>query len=257
MMIEKCLIIENRQLFPHFYQMDLEAQHIASKALPGQFIMVKTGQNYDPFLKRPMCISLIDQERGRISYIYQVKGRGTALLSEIVAGAALEISGPIGNGWHIDGASEKVLLVGGGVGITPLLPLAECLHARHIKSHILLGAAHKGQLFGYDRLRYLGNLQVTTEDGSQGQQGNVTMLLPPKPAFDMVYCCGPRALMAAVAAWAHQYDLPCQVSLEERMGCGIGTCMGCVCMTKAADEKLSYKRICCDGPVFDSREVFF
>jgi dihydroorotate dehydrogenase electron transfer subunit len=256
MIVENSLIISNSKLCCDFYRLKVLSAQIAQEAAPGQFVMLKTSKTYDPFLKRPMCISHIDRENGQIACIYAVKGRGTSLLAAMSAGETLEISGPLGHGWQVDAGCKKALLIAGGIGITPLLPLAKQLRDQGCDCHILWGVACKDQLFACHELAACGRLLIATEDGSEGETGFVTTILPSQPAYDMIYCCGPKPLLAAVAAWTETHDLPCQISLEERMGCGLGTCMGCVCQTQAGEDR-HYKRICHDGPVFDSREVVF
>ncbi|MGI6360817.1 MAG: dihydroorotate dehydrogenase electron transfer subunit [Bacillota bacterium] len=254
MIIENCLITANQQLNKDNYQMELQAPQIAKAAAFGQFIMLKTSETYDPFLKRPMGISSVFDER--IRFIYCLKGRGTELLSQMLPGSLMEVMGPIGNGWSIPQKAQKVLVVAGGVGIAPLLDLVKHFFQHKVACTCLWGLQDKEQLFKVEELKLWSDLQVVTEDGSCGEKGYVTLLLPEEPSYDMVYCCGPQPLMAKVAEWAEKKQQPCQVSLGERMGCGVGTCMGCVCKIKEGDHQ-SYKRVCCDGPVFDSREVIF
>jgi dihydroorotate dehydrogenase electron transfer subunit len=210
----------------------------------------------EPFLKRPMGINVIDMARGQIRVVYRMVGYGTRLLAERRVGEYLQVLGPLGNGWQLSPV-RRVLLVGGGAGIAPLLPLAVELARSGADCEAMLGASSAAEIPCVEEFATLSRLSVATLDGSRGALGPVSRWLPAQPpVYDMVYCCGPQPLMRKVAAWAGQHDLPCQVSLEEHMGCGFGVCMGCACAVKAAESKqTAYKRVCCEGPVFDSKEV--
>jgi len=258
MIVEKALVISNRQIATGIYQMDLLAPQSAELARAGQFFMLKTTPYLDPFLKRPMSINKIEKEKGQLRFIYDVVGRGTAIMSGIMESENIEITGPCGNGWLTEQKISRALLVGGGTGIAPLLPLAIELKRAGALVDIFLGAARADRLFNEDDLAAYGNISIATDDGSKGQKGTIACLLPDGGgAYDMVYTCGPNPMMAAVAKWAEKNALPCRVSLEERMGCGIGTCVGCVCALKGADGQPAYRRVCKEGPVFDAKEVLF
>jgi dihydroorotate dehydrogenase electron transfer subunit len=248
-------------LSPNIYQLDLLAPRISETIVAGQFVMLKLSETYDPFLKRPFGVNGIDRTNGILRFIYFVRGRGTRFLSEFPEGSVIELTGPLGNGWEVNPENHHVLIVGGGSGIAPLLPLSKELHSVKIETDILLGATTGEALFDLEEFKKCGYMRITTEDGSEGETGVVTDILPADPVYDAVYVCGPKAMMAAVAEWAERNGIPCQVSMEEHMGCGIGTCMGCVCAIHDTERKnkdgIAYKRICKEGPVFDSREVAF
>jgi len=257
---EQAAIDVNYRLAADYYQMDFDAPGMAALAKPGQFVMVGVGgeESYDPFLPRPMGINIIDRQRGKISIIYQVVGRGSRLLAAKQAGDTCALLGPLGNGWPLDiGATGgKALLVGGGTGCAPLLPLASELARRGIAFDVLLGARNAdGLLCRPQFAAYADKLAVATEDGSAGTQGLVSLLFPPQASYEVIYTCGPQPMMKAASRWAKELDVRCLVSLEEHMACGIGACMGCVTLIKTPDGKEQNLRICCDGPVFDSREV--
>ena len=240
-----------------FYLMELLAPSIARQARPGQFLMITVDDGDSPFLKRPMGINMIDPQNGSLRIIYQLKGIGTKKLSQIRPGTHIDVLGPSGNGWYIPSGLSKICLIGGGSGAASLLPLAQTLKKEHgADIDLILGGRTVSQLICLDEFNSTGRLFLATEDGSLGKQGMIDIYLDNNPEYDQVYCCGPTPMMQAVAAWAAANDLPCQVSLEERMGCGYGVCMGCVCATKSTDSQVSYKRVCREGPVFDSREVF-
>ncbi len=241
-----------------FYRLLFAAPQIAAVARSGQFLMIPPSTNDYPFLKRPMGINSIDREEGLVGVIYQTKGSGTKMLSQLTETTSLNILGPLGNGWQIKENLAKVCLVGGGSGIGPLLPLAQ-----ELKMHgaadidIIIGGKNSAAIVCEEDFRKYGNLLLATEDGSAGTKGMASVHFSDNIAYDYIYSCGPTAMMKAVAAWAEQKNIPCQVSLEERMGCGYGVCVGCVCKAQATDGTISHKRICCDGPVFPAKEVFF
>ncbi len=255
--IHRGLIISNRAILPQYWQMEFKIENGVNSVLPGQFIMVKAGKTSDPLLGRPMGLNSIDKKGNTLGIIYQIVGKGTKLLSELSPGDELSYTGPWGNGWGIDPGLKKALLVGGGAGIAPLLPLAEELAALGCQLDIYLGASNSQRLFNMKEMSACGRVIIATIDGSLGYKGMVDELLPRDKVYDAVFTCGPKSMMAKIAAWSQGLNMPCQVSMEERMGCGIGTCMGCVCATKNKAGESSYKRICREGPVFDSREVDF
>ena len=255
--MEDARILCNFQVLPDYWQMDFEAPSLAERAKSGQFVMVRVGNSLDPVLRRPMGLNIIDKEHGVLGIIYQIVGRGTKLLTQYKAGDKLSVSGPWGNGWSVNPNYKKVALVGGGAGAAPLLPLAHEFYEAHCQMDIFLGATHRKRLLNDEVLGELGQLHIATLDGSLGRKAMVHEILPPGAKYDMVYTCGPNPMMARVSEWAQREGIPCQVSLEERMGCGIGTCMGCVCECQDDSGAVLMKRICRPGPVFDSREVIF
>lgn len=259
MNIEEALVVSNENVGIRYFALTLAAPRISEAARPGQFVMIAPSLGLDPFLKRPMGINVIDSAKGQIRVVYRVVGRGTDTLSKYHAGDKISLLGPAGHGWDIC-QGRRALLIGGGSGIAPMLPLATELACLGLDCEALLGASSAQELACVEEFARLCHFSVATLDGSLGIHGPVTQLLPPEPTlYDMVYCCGPKPLMHKVALWAELHDLPCQVSLEEHMGCGFGVCMGCVCPTHAPDAKEGdepiYKRVCCEGPVFDSQEV--
>ncbi len=256
MLTEQAKILANKPLSRHLHELSLELPQISAKAKPGQFVMIKAAAEQDPFLKRPMGINLIAATNGQIRLIYQIHGHGTQILSRQQVGQSLEVLGPLGNGWQINNQANHVLLVAGGSGAAPILPLAIALNRQNITCDILLGAQTADHLMCVSDFEDVAYLRIATNDGSVGEKGKVINLLSDQPLYDQVYTCGPKPLMQHVALWAAKHNIPCQVSLEEHMGCGFGVCMGCVCPTKAADDQaMRYKRVCCEGPVFDGLEV--
>ena len=241
-----------------FFRMELHAPEIAAQALSGQFLMVAPTDGQDPFLKRPMAICHMQRNEGRVGILYQVIGKGTAILSQAQSGETLEVLGPLGNAWYMPPAdTKKILLIGGGAGLAPMLPLATALAERGLSIDVFIGWHDASHLPSLEDLPPLAKVRITTEDGSLGEKGRVDMLLKEASGYDMAYACGPEPLMKKTAVWAKENGTPCQVSLEARMGCGFGICMGCVCDHEDEEGHISYKRVCREGPVFWAEEVFF
>jgi dihydroorotate dehydrogenase electron transfer subunit len=224
-------------------------KRLADEAGAGQFLHIKCGEGI--ILRRP--ISIADVQDAEITIVFDVRGKGTLWLSELLAGDTLDILGPLGNGFDLpDG---DVILVGGGVGVPPLLYAAKSIQGRVTS---ILGFRDKDKMLLLDAFKNAcEEVYVTTDDGSYGIHGTVIRPLEPllkDGRFKAVLTCGTRPMMAAVAKLCKQYDLPCQVSLEERMGCGVGACLVCACETlKNGVQHMSH--VCIDGPVFDARNV--
>lgn len=242
------------------FEMELLAPAVATKAKPGQFVMIKPNAVGQPFLGRPMGIYDVNEEKGSISIMFEVHGGGTLLLAQAKPGDMLPLIAPLGNGFAVQ-ESGRALVIGGGIGVAPLYPLICELKRRDVYTEVRLGAQTSDRILAMDRLMSKDvPLDIYTDDGSWGTQGypskGLLDMLQEYP-FGMVYCCGPMPLMRSVAQICRMAGVPCQVSLEERMGCGFGICVGCVVDHKAADGTISKKRVCYDGPVFEGKEVFF
>ncbi len=208
---------------------------------PGQFVNIRIDGKY---LRRP--ISVCDYEDGRLTLIYKVVGDGTQALSSQKSGM-VNLLYPLGNGYNLDKATKKTVLIGGGVGVPPLYFLAKELIKRGIKPSVILGFLDADSAFLYREFEELGlNVKVATNDGSMGTKGFVTDIST--DGYDMLYCCGPEPMLRSV------YKLPIdgEFSFEERMGCGFGACMGCSCKTVTG-----YKRICKEGPVLAKSEILW
>jgi len=251
-------VLSNTQVAQGFYNLVLEDPVLAQRAEPGQFLNIRVAKSTAPLLRRPISIHWV--EENRVEILFQVVGQGTSLLAEVKQGELLDVQGPLGQGFRIEPAGRQVLL-GGGMGIAPLGYLAQRLQGQKITC--LLGSrdAESFRACGGERLRSLGlETQISTDDGSLGHKGLVTELLKAALAEAqaekiMIYACGPKPMLSAVAGFALDKGIPCQVSLEEHMACGVGACLGCVCQGVSADGQESRKRVCADGPVFDVREV--
>lgn len=256
------LMAEVRDIFAvaeGIYELELGAPEVAAKAKPGQFLMIRPNKLGEPFLGRPMGIYDTDVEAGTVTILFEVHGHGTELLATVQKGDQLPLIAPLGNGFTVPEQAGRVMIVGGGIGIAPLYPLARALAGAGIETEIVIGAQTADRLLAMDRLVALGMpVHVYTDDGTMGKKGYPSAGVAERLAaekFDQVFCCGPMPMMRGVAAICEEQGVSCQVSLEERMGCGFGICVGCVIDHKAADGTLSKKRVCYDGPVFDSREV--
>ncbi|SHE47649.1 dihydroorotate oxidase B, electron transfer subunit [Caldanaerobius fijiensis DSM 17918] len=245
----KSSILFNRLLAPGIYQMAFSCADIARSASPGQFVHIKLNDS-GHILRRPFSISNII---GDIVYIvYQVRGSGTLIISRLKSGDEIDVIGPLGRGFDISRTKNRALIVGGGLGIAPLLYLSRMLSN---KSEVFLG--YKDHLFLVEEFEHP---IVSTETGISGYRGFVTdalkEYLESSPMADIIYACGPVGMLKAVKSISQHYGIPCQVSLEERMGCGIGACLVCSCKIKAEDG-WHYMRVCADGPVFMADEVIF
>jgi dihydroorotate dehydrogenase electron transfer subunit len=240
-----------------YYRLVLRAPETAAAALPGQFVMLRVSENLDPLLARPFGISSVPS-RSSIEIIYRIAGMGTSLLSRVEAGHTLSLLGPLGKGFPLPEKSATPVLVGGGSGFPPLHFLAQRAGSR---AHFFIGSKNRECLPPASIIRSFkevtSRVHVATEDGSMGASGMSTDILNAfltkleKKTHLVLYACGPHAMLAAVGRIAAEHSLPCYVSMEERMACGLGACMGCSIPMKAG----GYKRACKEGPVFDSREI--
>lgn len=253
-----CKIIENKKVAQRFYKMRIEAPYIAGKAQPGQFVEVKCSCGTDPLLRRPLGVHRI--LKNGIELLYEIVGKSTELLSEKKRGGCLDIIGPLGNGFIYDPKALRPyapILVAGGIGVAPLMALAEKISAKRMGSHIIIGARSSSGILCEKQFKDLGCfVMVSTEDGSKGHKGYATDILKHllktiNCQSSGIYACGPHPMLKAAAHMARYMSIPCQVSLEERMACGVGVCLGCP--VKMKENK--YKMVCKDGPVFDAKEI--
>ncbi len=245
------IVAAQTRLSADIWQVDIICPEIASIAQPGQFVTIRVNGLHVPLLRRPFGVSGVNKDEGKFSLIYRIVGEATQLLGLLPVGQRINLLGPLGHGFTLD--AKKALLVGGGVGLAPLHFLAERAPLHTLD--VLIGGRSAAEVFW--EVLFKNNTQnqyVTTDDGSYGTKGTVNALLPQLLAagtYDRVYVCGPSPMMKAVAAVVEQYNIPCQVSLEKYMGCGLGACLSCSC----AGRNGKRMKICKDGPVFDSREV--
>lgn len=249
-------VISQEQIAADIYSMWFESSSIASRAGAGQFVSVYCDDGAH-LLPRPISICEIDRRNGRIRLVYRIAGYGTRSFSEKKAGDRLTVMGPLGNGYSI--AQEqcepdsRVLLVAGGIGIPPMLQLAKDLPG---EKTIVLG--YKDELFLQKAFAQYGRVVIATEDGSCGVPGNVLDAIRQQELTgDMICSCGPTPMLRAVKAFAQEKAIPAWISLEERMACGVGACLGCVCKSTEIDSHshVHNKRVCKDGPVLNAAEV--
>jgi len=254
-------VVSNNRIGEEYYRMVLHVSGFDGTPLPGQFVHVRISDRYPPLLRRPFSILKV-QGKSSIELLYKVVGTGTRFLSGMKKGQSLDIIGPCGNGYSIPDKGGNVLLAGGGTGIVSLVFLAERLaRDRDFSTHVIIGAKEKtGILCENDFSKAGCRVSVATEDGSRGFEGRVTELLDElssevSPA--VIYACGPGPMLKEVARISARRRIPCQVSLEERMACGIGACMGCAVKTRTGGNGMGYRRVCADGPVFGSGEIIW
>ncbi|HPZ43787.1 MAG TPA: dihydroorotate dehydrogenase electron transfer subunit [Bacillota bacterium] len=316
-------VVKQMELAPHYYRLVLSAPATARAAGPGQFLHVRCGETLEPLLRRPLSIHAVNRERGELALLYRVAGRGTALLAKKKGGDTISIMGPLGRGYTMPSAPERVAVVAGGIGIAPLYFLLQETGARGQSALVFWGTSTKEQFFRPARPvwdlkgtkgRYLSIVQeiraqghqivLATDDGSAGFHGTVTDLFerylnnpsgreeilslygeasttsgqiktdreagggpgaglnfyqnPESETFARVYGCGPGVMMKELCRIIGTHKIPGEISLEERMGCGVGACLACACKTREGDQGgFRYSRVCVEGPVFPAGEVIW
>lgn len=219
---------------------------------PGQFVEVKVDGSDKTFLRRPLSIHFVDRVNNELWLLVQMVGDGTRALANLQTGNTLNVLLPLGNGFSpVQQQGERVLLVGGGVGVAPLLEYGKYLYEHHATPIFLLGARTREDVLQLDRFKQYGEVYVTTEDGSLGERGFVTQhSILQNSTFDRISVCGPKPMMQAVAQYARKSNLPCEVSLENLMACGLGACLCCVEKTIKGNVC-----VCTDGPVFNINDL--
>lgn len=253
---ENMRLVSNRIIANDVYELILEGEMVLEMSQPGQFVNIKVPKA-DLILRRPISISNIDHNRKQVTLVIRSSGDGTASICGVKVGERLDILGPLGHGFPVEsnGQNKSALLIGGGIGIPPLLELAKQLSAKAVKVTIVLGFQTKEAAFYLEEFSSYGDLFVATDDGSIQTQGTVETVLNEKlkdRSFDLVYACGPKGLNRMVNA--RYKDHPnAYLSLEERMACGIGACAACVC--QKADNAQENLKVCDDGPVFKTNTV--
>ncbi len=262
MIIERAGIVEQKRLSGDVFRTVFKSE-IPKYCSPGQFVMVGTGSG-EHLLKRPISICLSDPEKGNLTLVYRKAGYGTGVLSEAREGDVFDITGPLGKGFPIEKAAEykRVILIAGGIGAPPLLGLAGSLILKGVEKEritAVLGYRSSSQgLFLTEEFKECAETIISTDDGSAGYKGTVMdALLASGTEGDIIFSCGPLPLLRAVKGYAEEKNIPAYISLEERMACGMGVCLGCVTKTVHKDSHSMVKnaRVCAEGPVFDAKEV--
>lgn len=254
-MKEKCtaVVISQVQLAPGIYDMWLETK-LAGSAVPGQFIGVYT-KDKSRLLPRPISICEVREDQKALRIVYRVAGAGTEEFAGYKAGDAVEVLGILGNGFPLEEAEgKKVFLMGGGIGVPPILELAKRMNA---EKQIIMGYRDSQTFLREDFEKY-GKVYIATEDGSVGTRGNVMHAIAENALeADVIFACGPMPMLRAIKTYAAEHGIKAYISLEEHMACGVGACLGCVVKTKEKDHHshVNNARICTDGPVFEAGEV--
>lgn len=245
----KCQLIKKSELIDGIFDFTVKAPEIAADVQTGQFLHILCGK--DAFLRRP--ISICDSDSENVRFIFEVKGKGTEYLSEYCEGDFIDIMGPLGRGFEIKPEFKKPIIIGGGIGVFPLYKLA-----KEIKSDVFLGFRSKDRVVMEDEFKAVScSVTVGTDDGSYGYNGYIAdeaARFIDENGADIIYACGPLPMLRAVKKLAEDRGIPCQVSMEQRMGCGIGACLVCTCETNKPGMD-GQVRVCKDGPVFYSTEV--
>jgi dihydroorotate dehydrogenase electron transfer subunit len=249
--IEDLKVLENKRITNDFFVIELSGNEKLPDLKPGQFAQVRVDGNNEIFLRRPISIHDVNYERNTLKLLIQVVGKGTETLSRLRTGDFLNLIYPLGNSFGLPDENENILLVGGGCGVAPLLYLGKYLKSNGYKPDILLGFRNSERIIEFEEYLKIGNVFLTTEDGSKGEKGYViNHSILSAISYNRIYCCGPDSMMKAVAGYCKKNNIICEVSLENLMACGIGACLCCV-----VDTVKGNLCACVDGPVFNITEL--
>jgi dihydroorotate dehydrogenase electron transfer subunit len=249
--IEDLKVIENKRLNDDFFVLVLSGNTKFPDFKPGQFAEVRVDGSPETFLRRPVSIHDVDYEKNTIKLLIQIVGKGTETLSKLKIGDFLNLIYPLGNSFSIPKEKEKVLIVGGGCGVAPLLFLGKYLKSNSYVPDILLGFRSSERIIELEEYHKIGKVYITSEDGSKGEKGYVTNhSIFSYAKYDRIYCCGPGSMMKAIAGLSKKNNIVCEVSLENLMACGIGACLCCI-----VDTVKGNLCTCIDGPVFNINDL--
>ena len=250
-------VVSQAQLAEGIYDLRLKAGEIASQAAAGQFVSAYPNDG-SRLLPRPISLCGIDREAGELRLVYRIAGAGTEEFSTLKAGDTVDILGPLGNGFPLK-EGKKAFLIGGGIGVPPMLELAKELKRLNGAELVQSVMGYRNsQTFLMDEFKDCGSVYAATEDGSCGTKGNVLDAIHENGLdAEVIYACGPAPMLRALKAYAKEKGIQCWISLEEKMACGVGACLACVCQSREKDEhsQVHNKRICKDGPVFLADEI--
>lgn len=255
---ENVTVVSQKQIADGIFNLVLQTREIATHAKAGQFVSVYSN-DASKLLPRPISLCGIDREKGTIRLVYRVTGEktGTEEFSKLEAGDTIRIMGPLGNGFTVK-PGRKAFLIGGGIGVPPMLQLAKEIKASGTAEFQTIMGYRNAQTFLLDEFEEQGDAFAATEDGSVGVRGNVLdAIREMKLKADVIYACGPTPMLRALKKYAMEQNMECYVSMEERMACGIGACLACVCNSTDKDthSNVNNKRVCKEGPVFNAKEV--
>jgi dihydroorotate dehydrogenase electron transfer subunit len=262
-------ILKNEEIQSDYFLMKVALPESFDEPQPGQFVMIRIAGLFDPFLSRPLSIYSFSRGRSNcsIELLYRVVGKGTQILAGLIKGSQVEVHGPLGGSYTVFPEKENIVFIAGGIGVAPLSLLAQYLCKKvcfpPAQMSFYLGAQTAGAIVGLDKLsRLCYFMQICTDDGTLGRKSLVTQAFQKDikkydPVSTAVYACGPRGMLKALAGILQPTSFSCQVSLEERMACGTGACMGCAVSVKDKQGNVIYKRVCSDGPVFDLEDVIW
>ncbi len=251
-------LVKKEKLIEGIYKFSVKAPQIAETAKAGQFLEIKVSKTGEPFLRRPISIYNLDKENGIVEFIFQVKGKGTELLSELKEGEEIDIMGPLGFGTFEIKEYNNVAIIGGGIGVYPLYELTKELKGK-ANLNVYMGFRDKSLVTCEKEFEDIGlnKLVVTTDDGSYKEKGYAIDFMKKdieEHNVDMIFACGPLPMLKAIRQYAIDNNISCQISLEERMGCGIGACLGCAVKVISGKEP-RFGHVCKEGPVFNARDV--
>lgn len=253
---ESAQIVRQDYISTDVYSIWLQTNQMAAQAKAGQFVSLYS-KDGSRLLPRPISICQADKENNRLLLVYRVAGEGTKEFSRLHAGDTIEVMGPLGNGFTLK--NKSALLIAGGIGIPPMVELAKQLHENGCDVTAVVGYRN-GEVFLDKELERYAKVVIATEDGSVGVKGNVMDAIEEKGLrAEEIYACGPVPMLRAVKTFAQKEGIEAQISMEEKMACGIGACLACVCQSKEVDEHTNVhnKRVCKDGPVFYAEEIEF
>lgn len=248
-------LVKKEQLKKDIFKYGVKSEELVALSKPGQFLEIRVSENIVPFLRRPISIHNIDKENNIIEFIFQVRGKGTEILSQKQIGDTIDLIGPLGNGIFEIKSYKNIAVIGGGIGIFPLYELVKSL-PENVTASTYLGFRNKELVTLEEEFKEASSYFVlTTDDGSYGESGYAINYLKEDmkdKKFDAIYACGPMPMLKSVKQLSEETKIPAYLSLEKLMGCGVGACLGCNVMNI---KKGSYDKVCKDGPVFLAEDI--
>lgn len=253
-------LVKKEQLKKDIFKFSVKTEEIVKNSKPGNFIEIRVSDQTEPFLRRPISIHNLDKENGILEFIFQIKGKGTKILANKEVGEGIDVIGPLGFGTFKYGNYNNIAVIGGGIGVFPLYELCKCTKNENKTVSTYLGFRNEEYVVLEEKFKNVSDkLVITTDDGSYGKEGFAINFLKDdleKQKIDCIYACGPLPMLRAIRTLAIEKDIPCQISLEEKMGCGLGVCLGCAVKTaRSTKENPEYWHVCKGGPVFQAKDV--